>query len=65
LSGTSSVAENQPKGTTIGTFSSLDPVNSKDTHTYAITKGGSGLFELKGADLLTMKTFDFESSPNR
>ncbi|KXJ22728.1 Spondin-1 [Exaiptasia diaphana] len=64
LSGSSSVAENQPRGTKVGTFSSIDSVNSKDTHTYAIVKGGNGLFELKGADLLTLKIFNYESSPN-
>ena len=64
LSGSASVAENQPRGTKVGTFSSVDP-NSKDNHSYSIVSGGSGKFELRGADLLTKTSFNYESSPNR
>ena len=64
LSGAASVPENQPPGTKIGTFSTVDP-NTKDKHTYSIVSGGSGKFELRGADLFTLTTFNYETSPNR
>ncbi|XP_068740239.1 protocadherin Fat 4-like [Montipora capricornis] len=64
LSGSASVPENQPRGTRIGSFSSMDP-NSNDRHTYSIVRGGAGKFELRGANLSTLTTFDYESSPNK
>ena len=64
LSGSASIPENKPRGTKVGTFSSVDP-NSKDQHSYSIVSGGSGKFELRGADLFTLTTFDYESSPNK
>lgn len=64
LSGSASIPENKQRGTKVGTFSSVDP-NSKDKHTYGIVSGGSGKFELRGADLYTLTVFDYESSPNK
>ena len=64
LSGSASVPENQPRGTRVGSFSSTDP-NSNDRHTYSIVRGGAGKFELRGANLSTLTTFDYESSPNK
>ena len=42
----------------------MDP-NTKDKHTYSIVSGGSGKFELRGADLFTLTTFNYETAPNR
>ena len=64
LSGAASVPENQPRGNKIGMFSTVDP-NTKDKHTYSIVSGGSGKFELRGADLFTLTMFNYETSPNR
>ena len=64
LSGSASIPENQQRGPKVGTFSSVDP-NNKDKHTYSIVSGGSGKFELRGADLYTLTVFDYESSPNK
>ena len=64
LSGSASVPENQPRGTKIGSFSTVDP-NTKDKHTYSIVSGGSGKFELRGPDLFTLTTFNYETAPNR
>ena len=64
LSGSASVPENRPRGTKVGTFTSVDP-NSQDQHTYIIVSGGSGKFELRGANLSTLTSFDYESSPNK
>ena len=63
LSGSPSVAENQPPGTKIGSFTSVDS-NSNDRHTYSIVRGGAGKFELQGANLITLITFNYETSPN-
>lgn len=63
LSGSPSVAENQPRGTKIGSFTSVDS-NSNDRHTYSIVSGGAGKFELQGANLITLITFNYETSPN-
>lgn len=64
LSGSSSVPENKPRGTKVGSFTSVDP-NSKDKHSYSIASGGSGKFELRGADLFTLVSFNYETSPNK
>ena len=64
LSGSASIPENKQRGTKVGTFSSVDP-NSKDKHTYSIVSGGSGKFELRGADLYTLTVFNYEASPNK
>jgi Bacterial Ig domain/Cadherin domain len=60
----SSVAENQPSGTTVGTFSSTDQ-DSADTHTYTLVSGAgsedNGSFQISGSTLQTNEEFDFET----
>jgi Cadherin domain len=60
----SSVAENQPAGTTVGTFSTTDP-DTGDTFTYVLV-GGAGdtdntSFAISGGTLQTAASFDFET----
>ncbi|WP_372728697.1 cadherin domain-containing protein [Nocardioides sp.] len=62
----STVAENQPSGTAVGTLSSTDP-DAGDSHTYTLASGtgdddNSG-FQIAGAALETATGFDFESTP--
>ena len=58
------VAENQPSGTTVGTFSSTDP-DAGDTFTYTLAAGpgdtDNGSFAIVGAELRTAAIFDFEA----
>ena len=60
----SSVAENQPSGTAVGTFSSTDP-DPGDTFTYALATGlgdtDNGSFTIVGNELRTAASFDFET----
>ncbi|TRU84586.1 MAG: hypothetical protein EWV54_17670, partial [Microcystis novacekii Mn_MB_F_20050700_S1D] len=61
---TSSVAENLPVGTEVGTFSTVDP-DSSEPFTYGLI-GGTGstdnsLFQISGNRLLTNAIFDYES----
>ncbi|MCA9926076.1 MAG: cadherin repeat domain-containing protein, partial [Anaerolineales bacterium] len=60
----SSVTENQPTGTAVGTFTATDQ-NGADTHTYALIAGGgdtdNGAFQIVGDELQTNAVFDFES----
>ncbi|MCZ8359270.1 MAG: cadherin domain-containing protein [Microcystis sp. LE19-388.1G] len=61
---TSSVAENLPIGTEVGTFSTVDP-DSSEPFTYSLI-GGTGstdnsLFQISGNRLLTNAIFDYES----
>jgi subtilisin-like proprotein convertase family protein len=57
----STVAENQPVGTTVGTFSTTDP-NSGDTFTYTFAGGADdGSFAIVGNTLQTNASFDFEA----
>jgi hypothetical protein len=61
---TSSVAENLPVGTEVGTFSTVDP-DSSEPFTYSLI-GGTGstdnsLFQISGNRLLTNAIFDYES----
>lgn len=57
----SSVAENQPTGTTIGTLTTTDP-DAGDSHTYMIVTGGDGAsFQIAGATLQTNAVLDFEN----
>ncbi|MFM6632150.1 MAG: cadherin domain-containing protein, partial [Microcystis panniformis] len=61
---TSSVAENFPIGTEVGTFSTVDP-DSSEPFTYSLI-GGTGstdnsLFQISGNRLLTNAIFDYES----
>ena len=63
----SSVAENQPIGTTVGTLTTTDP-DSGDTHTYSFTCATPGAddasFQIGGAgndELQTAAMFDYET----
>jgi hypothetical protein len=60
----SSVAENQPSGTEVGTLSSTDP-DSSDTHTYSLVSGtgdaDNSSFSIVGNKLKTNASFDFEA----
>ena len=59
-----SVAENQPSGTTVGTLSSTDQ-DGADTHTYSLVTGtgdtDNGKFQISGSTLQTGAIFDFET----
>ena len=59
-----SVAENQPAGTTVGTLSASDQ-DSGDSHTFALVPGAGGAdnasFQITGATLKTNAVFDFET----
>jgi methionine-rich copper-binding protein CopC len=58
------VAENQPVGTAVGTFSSTDP-DPGDTFTYTLASGlgdtDNGSFSIVGNELRTAAVFDFET----
>src|SRR5262245_35231776 len=60
----STVVENQPSGTTVGTLSSVDP-DAGDTHAYELVTGtgddDNGSFTIDGASLQTDDVFDFEA----
>src|SRR5262249_56353348 len=60
----SSVAENQPSGATIGTFSSTDP-DTGDTFTYVLVSGtgdaDNAAFTISGNQLKAAARFDFEA----
>nr|MDQ3822838.1 cadherin domain-containing protein [Actinomycetota bacterium] len=60
----SSVAENQPAGTAVGTLSATDP-DSGDTHTYTLVSGtgdaDNASFQIDGSALETNAAFDFET----
>ncbi|HEX3131734.1 MAG TPA: cadherin domain-containing protein, partial [Thermoanaerobaculia bacterium] len=60
----SSVPENQPVGTTVGTFSTTDP-DAGDTHTYTLVTGvgdtDNASFTISGNQLQTAAMFDFET----
>lgn len=58
----STVAENQPAGTVVGTLSTTDP-NEGDTHTYSIIQDYEDFncFSIDGNQLKTAKEFDFET----
>ena len=59
-----SVAENQPAGTPVGTFTTLDP-DLGNTHSYALVAGTgathNALFTIVGGELRTGIDFDFEA----
>jgi len=61
----SSVPENQPVATTVGTLSTTDG-NSGDTFTYTLVAGAgdtdNAKFSISGADLRTAQSFDFETA---
>jgi hypothetical protein len=60
----SSVPENQPSGTTVGTLSTTDP-DPNDSHTYSLVAGpgdsDNGAFQISGDTLKTNQSFDFET----
>src|SRR5206468_171920 len=60
----SSVQENQPIGTTVGTFSTTDP-NAGNTFTYTLVSGtgsaDNGSFTINGGVLKTAAVFDYET----
>ncbi len=60
----SSVAENQPSGTTVGTFSTTD-LDAGDTHTYSLVSGAgstdNGSFTIAGGLLKTAAAFNYET----
>jgi len=63
----SSVDENEPAGTTVGNFSTVDP-DAGDTHTYSLIAGpgstDNGSFSISGDQLKTTAGFDFETQPS-
>ncbi|MDQ3737727.1 MAG: Ig-like domain-containing protein, partial [Actinomycetota bacterium] len=64
----SSVAENEPAGTDVGTLSTADP-DSGDTHTYSLVSGpgadDNGSFEIAGSALKAKAPLDHEVKPSR
>src|SRR5262245_31313658 len=60
----SSVNENQPVGTVVGSFSTTDP-DAGDTHTYTLVAGvgstDNGSFTIAGNQLQTAAVFDLET----
>jgi hypothetical protein len=58
------IAENEPGGTSVGTFSTTDP-DSADTHTYELTTGAgdadNASFQVNGSSLDAVGSFDFET----
>ncbi len=63
-SSNSSVAENQPAGTTVGTLSTTDP-DSSNTFTYSLVTGtgstDNASFTISSGTLQTAASFDYES----
>lgn len=61
------VLENEPAGTTVGTFSTTDP-DTTDTWSYTLVDGAGGannaLFFISGNDLLTAASFNYEVQSN-
>ena len=64
----STIAENQPSGTTIGTLSSVD-ADAGDSFTYSLVAGNgsgdNGSFVLSGNQLFSSASFNFEARSNR
>jgi hypothetical protein len=60
----SSVDENEPSGTAVGTLSTTDP-DAGDSHTYALVAGAgdadNASFTIVGDELQTSESFDFET----
>jgi|GEM_PF-2879622 len=58
------VAENEPSGTGVGTFSTTDP-DTGDTHSYALVAGSgstdNGSFTIDGNQLKAAASFDYET----
>ncbi len=61
------IAENSPVGTTVGSLSTLDP-DAGDTFTYALVTGSgssdNNKFTLVGTQLRTVASIDFETQPS-
>ncbi|NBD34496.1 MAG: PKD domain-containing protein [Chloroflexi bacterium] len=61
-----SVAENQPVGTIVGAFSTIDP--DDDTHSYSLVSGAGDAdnesFAIVSATLQTAESFDYETKDN-
>ena len=61
------VLENEPAGTSVGTFSATDP-NAGDTHTFSLVSGigdtDNARFVVAGDQLKTASVFDFETKSN-
>jgi len=61
----SSVPENRPADTTVGTLSTVDP-DAGDTHTLSLVAGAgstdNGLFSIVGTSLRTAASFNFEAA---
>ncbi|MEA2183555.1 MAG: hypothetical protein QOF69_2740, partial [Solirubrobacteraceae bacterium] len=59
-----SVDENQPSGTTVGTLSSIDP-DAGDSHTYSLVAGtgsaDNGSFQINGTSLESNASFNYEA----
>ena len=60
----SSVAENQPPGTLVGTFTTLD-IDPGDTFTYILIENPLDAFVLNGDRLETAATLDYEAGAQR
>ena len=62
-----SVAENQPSGTLVGTFSSSDP-DAGDSFSYSLVSGSGGTdnasFAIAGSQLVTAGMFNYEAKDN-
>ncbi|WP_431027700.1 S-layer homology domain-containing protein [Lysinibacillus sp. LZ02] len=62
--GSSSVEENKPANTVVGTLSATDP-DAGDTFTYSLVSGSgdtdNGSFNISGNELLTNALFDYET----
>lgn len=56
----SSVAENLPVGTVVGTLAAVDP-DAGDTHTFTLVDDAGGRFTLVGNQLRTNAVFDYEA----
>ena len=54
------IAENEPMGTIIGTFSTTDP-DSTDNHTYTISGTDASSFTINDNELQSAVVFDFET----
>lgn len=61
----SSVAENQPPGAAVGSFSTTDP-DTGGSFTYTLVSGNgstdNGSFNISGSNLITSTTFDYETT---
>lgn len=56
------LAENAPPMTHIGTFTALDP-DPNDTHRFVLIENPLDLFEIQGEKLIAVEPLDFEAAP--